>query len=149
MHLCRDVCCIYVLLLWVDLVYVQTSGLQAQSTVSHISRTQQSSEGGSNDTTGSVSTGSRLSEGQVTPQPGGKFESLQYVINYLCNDMNLMRLSGCYQLLAISDHSLKAFTNEASVIPINHPVDPSYGERKAVWQIMPSDEIINSAAIVV
>ena len=93
MHLCRDVCCIYVQLLRVDLVYVQTSGLQAQSTVLHISRTQQNSEGGSNDTTGSVSTGSRLSEGQVTPQPGGKFESLQHVINYLCNDMNLMRLS--------------------------------------------------------
>ena len=46
---------------------------------------------------------------------------------------------------------MKAFPNEACVIHINHPVDPSYGgygKRKAVLQIMPSDERINSAAIV-
>ena len=33
--------------------------------------------------------------------------------------LNLMRLSGCYQLLDISEHSFKAFTNEASVNHIN------------------------------
>ena len=43
---------------------------------------------------------------------------------------------------------MRAFPNEACVIHINHPVDPSYGKRKAVWQITPSDETINSAAIV-
>ena len=69
MHLCRDVCCIYVLLLRVDLVYVQTSGTQDQST-------QQNSEAGSNDTIGGVSTGSLLSEGKVTPQPEGECGSL-------------------------------------------------------------------------